>query len=351
MNIKLLLVAICLCLPAFSSASGQGFAGLGSNADGFSKVVRGRPITFPTDYGAHVDYRIEWWYVTANLEAEDGTQLGAQWTLFRQATKPGTPNSNWSSHEFWLGHAAITSADKHLVAEKFARGGSGQAGAKNDRLDTWIDDWRFAEKRDGEGLALSAHGNRFSYNLELAEHGPIVFHGDNGFSVKSDQGQASYYFSHPFLTAEGNVTIDGKTFAVSGHAWLDREWSSQPLAGNQKGWDWFSLKFENGERLMLFGLRDNDGGSYRSGSWISKDGALTPLKGSDIRLTPQSHATVEGRDIPVSWQVSVLSKAVDLEVTALNRDSWMHTSIPYWEGPVVVEGSHKAIGYLEMTGY
>lgn len=351
MSIRYVVLAICLSVTAFSGASGQGFAGLGTTADGFKQVVRGQPITFPADYGAHPNYRIEWWYVTANLKAQDGTVLGAQWTLFRQATKPGTSASNWSSNEFWLGNAAITTVDKHLVAEKFARGGSGQAGAKDNRLEAWIDDWQFAANADGDGLILSAHGEGFSYDLELAETGPIVFHGDNGFSVKSDQGQASYYFSHPFLTASGSVVIDGKPFEVSGHAWLDREWSSQPLASNQRGWDWFSLKFDDGERLMLFGLRDNDGKSYRSGSWISKDGTLTPLDGTDIRLTPKNHANIEGRDIPVSWRVSVISKAVELEVTALNSNSWMHTSIPYWEGPVVVEGSHKAVGYLEMTGY
>ena len=351
MNIRYAAFAICFVLSSFSAASGQGFAGLGTTTDGFRQVVRGKSIAFPNDYGAHPDFRIEWWYVTANLKTADGTMLGAQWTLFRQATKPGTPTSNWSSNEFWLGHAAITSADEHLIAEKFARGGSGQAGAKDDRLDAWIDDWQFAANTNNQGLTLSAHGEGFSYDLKLTEHGPIVLHGDNGYSVKSDQGQASYYFSHPFLTASGTVTINGESFEVTGHAWLDREWSSQPLASNQKGWDWFSLKFDGGERLMLFGLRDETDQSYRSGSWISKEGTLTPLDSTDIRLTPEAFENVDGRNIPISWQVTVLSKAVDLKVTALNPNSWMHTSIPYWEGPVVVTGSHKAVGYLEMTGY
>jgi predicted secreted hydrolase len=29
----------------------------------------------------------------------------------------------------------------------------------------------------------------------------------------------------------------------------------------------------------------------------------------------------------------------------------MATSVPYWEGPVFIEGSHQGRGYLEMTGY
>ncbi|WP_407816094.1 lipocalin-like domain-containing protein, partial [Staphylococcus aureus] len=69
----------CLLAPAASVA--QGFAGLGSNAEGFSVPRRGVPLVFPREHGPHPDFRIEWWYVTANLQTADGEQLGAQWTL------------------------------------------------------------------------------------------------------------------------------------------------------------------------------------------------------------------------------------------------------------------------------
>jgi predicted secreted hydrolase len=38
-------------------------------------------------------------------------------------------------------------------------------------------------------------------------------------------------------------------------------------------------------------------------------------------------------------------------VAAMNPAAWMATSIPYWEGPVRISGSHAGRGYLEMTGY
>ena len=43
--------------------------------------------------------------------------------------------------------------------------------------------------------------------------------------------------------------------------------------------------------------------------------------------------------------------AVDVTVTALNPGAWMGTLVPYWEGPIRIEGSHPGRGYLEMTGY
>src|SRR5262249_8289914 len=70
-------------------AHAQGFAGLGGASDGFASVVPGKALEFPRDLGPHPDYRIEWWYLTANLKAADGTQWGVQWTLFRQAMSPG----------------------------------------------------------------------------------------------------------------------------------------------------------------------------------------------------------------------------------------------------------------------
>ncbi len=58
---------------------------------------------------------------------------------------------------------------------------------------------------------------------------------------------------------------------------MDREWSSQPLAADQKGWDWLSLHLPDGEKLMLFQLRGAAGDFYRSGNWID---ATAPLRRS-----------------------------------------------------------------------
>ena len=363
MTIKLFLSALVLHLMLAAAASGQeaaprGFAGLGSSADGFEAVEPGREIQFPEDFGPHPSFRIEWWYVTANLTAENGQVFGAQWTLFRQAAKPGTADpapSEWSSSEFWMGHAALTSVDRHYSAEKIARGGIDQAGAKPVPFEAWIDDWSFAIVPASSGqpptYKINADGEHFSYSLDMIATGPMVLQGDKGYSVKSDQGQASYYFSNPFLKVNGSVTLDGKKLQVTGDAWLDREWSSQPLAADQKGWDWFSLKFESGEKLMLFGLRGATGAPFKSATWITPDGQTEKLDGASLQMQPLRFASVAGREIPVEWSIKIPSKNVTLTVKALNDDSWMTTSISYWEGPVMATGSHQAKGYLEMTGY
>ena len=55
-------------------AGAQGFAGLGMSGNGFAPVVPGRKLVFPRDHGPHPDFRIEWWYVTANLT--DASRIG-----------------------------------------------------------------------------------------------------------------------------------------------------------------------------------------------------------------------------------------------------------------------------------
>jgi predicted secreted hydrolase len=112
---------------------------------------------FPADHGAHPDFRIEWWYLTATLTGPDGTDYGAQWTLFRTALAPGE-GEGWASPQLWMGHAAVTTPELHLYAERLARGGVGQAGVawQGAPFSAWIDDWQMLARAPGRGPALSA---------------------------------------------------------------------------------------------------------------------------------------------------------------------------------------------------
>lgn len=356
MNVRILVILpllLALVVPP-GGARAQGFAGLGTDAQGFQVPVRGMALSFPRDHGPHVDFRIEWWYVTANLQTDDGTPLGVQWTLFRSALAPNDA-PGWESPHIWIGHAALTTAGHHYVAERLGRGGVGQAGVTAKPFEAWIDDWQMkALSNDGrdqlDRLELGARGKDFGYQLTLSAKGPIVAQGDRGYSVKSASGQASYYYSQPFYEVAGTVTLDGAPVKVSGRAWLDREWSSQPLASDQTGWDWFSLHLPSGEKVMAFRLRD-DGAGYTSGNWISASGETTPLLPGDVSMEPVRSDQVNGKDIPVEWRVRIPGKGLDITTRALNEQAWMNTSMPYWEGPISFEGSAKGVGYLEMTGY
>ncbi|RYH04058.1 iron ABC transporter permease [Salipiger sp. IMCC34102] len=341
MNGKVLI----LCLLPFT-AQAQGFAGLGAEAGDFAVPQPDPQFDFPTDHGAHPDYRIEWWYVTANLEAADGTPYGLQWTLFRSALAPET-QAGWNDPQLWMGHAAVTTPEAHFVTERIARGGIGQAGVVADPFEAWIDDWRMSGIDTGQ---LTASGPDFAYDVTLEATGPLIFQGEDGYSVKSAAGQASYYYSQPFYEVTGTLTLPEGEIEVTGNAWLDREWSSQPLAETQTGWDWFSLSFDDGAKMMGFRLRQTDGADFTSATWIAPDGTATPFNDA-LAATPLETSDVAGRAVPTAWQVQLPERGVDVTVQAINPQAWMDTSVPYWEGPVTVTGSHDGRGYLEMTGY
>jgi predicted secreted hydrolase len=345
-----------IALGLGGKARAHGFAGLDESTEGFAPVVRGKDFAFPADHGPHPEFRIEWWYVTANLVDAQGAAYGAQWTLFRQAMKSGAQLEGWANQQVWMGHAAITRADTHRFTEAFARGGVGQAGVEANPFVAWIDAWemRGLDGFDANNIApltLQAQAADFSYALRLDAGRPLVLQGDGGYSRKSLREQASYYYSQPHYQVKGRITIDDKPTEVAGQAWLDREWSSQPLASDQSGWDWLALHFNSGEKLMLYRMRQTDGNHYGSGNWILPDGKTEQLASADIAMTPKDFTEIAGRGIPIAWHIAIPRLALVIDCVALNNRSWMGTSISYWEGPISFSGSHSGVGYLEMTGY
>jgi predicted secreted hydrolase len=345
-----------LLASAQKAARAQGFAGLGMNGQGFAPVLPGQKLVFPADHGPHPNFRIEWWYVTANLTDAAGSSYGAQWTLFRQAMSSGAQQEGWANQQIWMGHAAVTRADTHRFSETFARGGVGQADVEATPFHAWIDAWQMRGKAGMNSdtlspLELNAAGSDFAYTLRLETDQPLVLQGEDGYSVKSEQGQASYYYSQPYFKATGQITIDGRPIDITGQAWMDREWSSQPLASDQTGWDWLSLHFSGGEKLMLFRLRRTDRHSFLSGKWFSPDGNGREVASSEIVMTPKVLTGIAGRSIPTSWDIAIPSLALTISSAPVNPKCWMGTRFPYWEGPIHFSGSHNGVGYLEMTGY
>lgn len=360
-----------------STTNSPGFAGLGQDAESYQHAQPNQVLIFPQDHAAHPNYRIEWWYLTANLEDAAGESLGLQWTLFRQALMPPSERPEptpWAADQLWMAHMAISQGEQHKVAERFGRSHSqaqlatpheNQAGVIASPFHAWLDDWQLKANEESDSgdftyLTLTAYSgegaSRFGYRLELTAEGPLVLHGEKGFSQKAANGQGSMYYSQPFWQINGEVTINGETKTVSGRGWLDREWSSQLLDARQSGWDWFSIHLNDGHKLMAFQLRgQNQNADYRSGTWITPQGDTTALATDDITLTPLATSAVVGRDLPTRWRVEIPSVEIDMVIEAPHANRWMTTSVPYWEGEVVVNdrdsGEPLGEGYLEMTGY
>ena len=349
-------------------------------------------MSFPQDHGTHDQFDIEWWYLTANLQDEAGDPYGLQWTLFRfknsrprssQAegnnsssslkNSPITLNEStvsldkkWHNDQIYMAHASIHSLDTHWFSEKFARGGVGNAGLTVLPLNLFIDDWQWLNSDGDTGLFpstltfsatdTSKPNAEASATFTLNQTGPLVQHGDNGFSVKSKNGHASHYYSAPFISIEGELTqaIDTVTAApikLKGQAWFDKEWTSQLLDTGTQGWDWLSLHLDDGNKIMAFRMRLKNQDDYVTGSYITSTGEQIALQPGDLTLQPVSVKKVDGRQLPLIWKLIIPSKKIDLTISTLKDKQWNNAAVPYYEGMVKIEGSHGGVGFLELTGY
>lgn len=331
-------------------------------------ALPGWKYEFPRDHGNHPGFKTEWWYFTGNLQSENGREFGYQLTFFRQGLRPGgdediIPLSRFVTTNLKFAHFAIAdiSRNQFLFADKFSRGAYGEAGFGNGKTLVWIKNWS-CELIAAHNFRLRAQTRNMEIDLTLESSKPPVAHGSNGVSQKSQgEGRASHYYSLSRLKTTGSLRMGEENFPVNGLSWFDHEWATNQLAEHQKGWDWFSLQFEDGTELMLFQIRTASGGrdEFSSGTFIGVDGKTQSVTHSDFELKPIESwsSSKSGGNFPIRWTIAIPKLDLNLEVRAAIPDQELNLQpISYWEGSIRAVGSRagKAVrgsGYLEMTGY
>ncbi|PSW21557.1 carotenoid 1,2-hydratase [Photobacterium sanctipauli] len=318
----------------------------------FSQVEPGKILSFPRDHLSHPDFRTEWWYLTANLEAENGEVFGVQWTLFRSAAS-NSSGKGWESPQRFMSHTVITSAKQTWAAERFARGGIGQAGVRSRPFLAWLDNWQWRSYSDSPFPAvLTFADGDMKATLAVQKTGEHVLQGEQGYSKKhATENIASYYYSEPFLHVNGKLELNGETYKVKGKGWYDHEWSSVGLSELQQGWDWFSVHLDDGRALMLYQIREKNRQPYYFGSLSWPNGESLKLGEGDIRLVPVTFTTHKGRNYPLKWSIAIPSQDISIKVDVVRKEQWLPFVFSYWEGPIEVSGSHSGQGFMELTGY
>ena len=350
-----------------------------SPAAGFAAALEPRPFVFPRDHGPHGDFRLEWWYVTGNLDATDGERFGFELTFFRVALMPatavttptaGSPQapskelaSAWRTREIYVAHFAVTDVARQRFRseQKLSRAALGLAGAQAAPLRVWLDDWALAQSAgDGARWELRAAQPGYSVALVLEPQGTPVPNGVAGLSRKSDRAlDATYYYSIPRMRVHGRLSRDGRSLDVSGLAWLDREWGSGGLGPEEVGWDWFGLQLGDGSALMFYALRDRDGrrDAHSAGTWIAPDGTVRALTSADVGIAVTAEwRNASGDRYPAGWHIRVPALTLDVNVRPVLAEQELQTTPRYWEGAVDVSGERGGTrlggrGYVELVGY
>jgi predicted secreted hydrolase len=333
----------------------------------FRFALPGYRYSFPRDHFNHPDFETEWWYYTGNLQSADGHKFGFELTFFRQAAARDVSNSSaWDIQDIYLAHLALSdlSGGHFYHTERTNRSGPGVAGADETAQRIWNGNWHIQWKNfDQELQAISEN-----FNLRFAMHPgkqPVI-NGENGVSQKAEgAGRASHYISLTRLDTKGTVTLNTKTFSVSGLAWMDHEFFTHQLTPDQAGWDWMSLQLDDRSELMLFHIRRKDGSidPFSAGTYVDAQGNRTHLRNSDFVLQPQGEtweSKASGAKYPIQWKILVPRLGIELEAKTplpsqeLTGDSRLAPT--YWEGAIALRGNRSGApingsGYLEMTGY
>jgi predicted secreted hydrolase len=340
----------------------------GTNDAGYAKAIEPRKFRFPADHGPHPEFRTEWWYYTGNLATPEGRRFGFQLTFFRSALASAMTarQSAWATRQAWLAHFAVSdiggAGGGHFHSfERWSRGAVGLAGARAEPFRVWVKDWT-AEGVGGQPpMHLTASEGDLGIDLVLQPGKPPVLQGDRGLSRKgSEAGDASYYYSLTRMPAAGTVRLGGESFAVSGLAWMDREWSTSSLAPGQVGWDWFAVQLSDSSDLMLYRLRREDGTAdpASSGTVVAPDGTARHLALADFQIAGAGEwrSPRSGARYPARWHVRIPSEDLDLEIRPALADQELDVSFRYWEGAVEIAGTRRGRpvrgqGYVELTGY
>ena len=325
-----------------------------------------RALRFPADFGAHPDFRTEWWYLTGWL-GEASRPLGFQVTFFRVRTDvdPANPSA-FAARQLVIAHAAIAdpARGKLVVDERIARAGFDLIGSSTGDTDVRIDGWSLRRDPATDTYTARIAAQTFSLSITATATSPPWLQGAAGVSRKGPlPTQASYYYSRPQLKVIAEIAVAGagragggfpagesqrqretpgaSNTSMSGVAWLDHEWSSSALAPEAAGWDWAGMNLDDGSALLAFQIRrriavPGDEPLQRYAALRSADGATRLVDPASVRFTPLQAWTSarSGAAWPVAQRIEVDGRRFETVPLMPDQelDSRLTTGAVYWEG-------------------
>jgi len=340
---------------------------------GFREAKPNYDYQFPRDHGSHPDFKLEWWYLTGHLQSTDtGRRFGFHATFFRTAISTAPPKSRFfDTTQGFLAHMALLDVEtgKLHVEERLNRQGW-DARASTKDLDVHNGNWilkRTPSDAHAESMTIqSSIRSDARIKLTFTPSKPKVIFGRNGISRKSaTSNAASHYITFTRLRTGGTLELLGETFSVEGETWMDHEFSSSQLGEDQTGWDWASIRLNDGRDIMLYRLRQRSGNvdPFSQLTWVDREAQQTRFepeqwswKARRQWTSPHTNA-IYPIDIDVETIDPETEKTRRLRLRPLVDDQEIVgklDALSYWEGACdVLDESDVVIGqaYVELAGY
>lgn len=324
-------------------------------------------VELPRDLAAHKNVQTEWWYYTGHFKTESGEQFGFELVFFKRRTdldKFSLVPLRLFGNPIYFAHFALTDYKNKKFRYAHRKSANGffdpPASVSEKHFHLRLGDWSLREAGN-EHILRATIGSATTFEATLKPSKKAILNGRAGDGVSyKDKGQASRYFSYTRMAMEGDLVSNGETEHFTGAAWMDREFGTWTPTENQKGWDWFSIQFDNNCELMCYQIRNGAGGvsDFSSGNFVDEHGNATYLAREDFIIEPFGYwkSPRTNAVYPSGWRLKVPKVDLDLTITPVlenqELDTRGTTMIIYWEGACAVQGNHSdGRAYVELVGY
>ncbi len=309
-------------------------------------------LLFPRDHNVHPIFLWETWQLAGMAKAGQ-EEFGFQVTFFRSQAGGGRR---------WQAHASITdvSGARYWHGQRANDGDAKSSAVTGNPMTAKlsIGDWSLTI--GSRETSASVNTDAFSLALSMTPLQPVLLHGEAGLLRQGPaDDQVSYQYSMPQAAVQGALVLQGRRLSIQGDAWLNHEWSPNPLNPQAVGWDRFTMNLFDGSFVDAYQLRDKsgdrlwDGGIFRTG----KGQRFEFRRGSvEFRRQKSWKSLLTQANYPVEWIVRTPADFYTVRAVLHQQelDSRPATDGVYWKGLSDLldsNGHHIGRGLLEMTGY
>lgn len=315
----------------------------------------GSLISFPVDEGRHNAEPVEWWYTSGHITTATNKEYSFMLTYFYYPVSYSifnfqgfrilniTDESNGTFYQDTqpLNYTTMSTTGLNI----------GTVLASGPEF--------FRNKVDGGSNPLpfqyevSASSANVSLSMDLTTNKrPLILDGDGYF----DQGLSNYtyYYSQTDNTIAGSLTVNGTTEAITGTAWIDRQYGDfNPFTG--ENYEWFSLKLSNGNDINLWNIFTAantipDDPKYKIMAAYVDESTQYTISDFKIERLEYFKTPDNLKSYAKKWRLTSVLKNIDVIITANHTTSEVNITqlnFRFFEGSVSVSGT---IDGVTVTG-